>query len=83
MGTSAATDSKASVLSKLAVTEALQDAPGASGRTVKSDALNQGQQQLTPTSTVPARRCSFSISRITPIPPAAQPAADNADITRA
>ncbi len=58
MGTSAATVSQATVLSKIDVTENVQDAPGASGKTITNTAMNPSQSQYNATSTPPATNYS-------------------------
>lgn len=47
--------------SRIMVTETVQDAPGASGATIPSEALNQGQQRYSPTTTVPVSRYSAGL----------------------
>lgn len=58
MGASAATVLTAQTSVNVSVTETLQGAPGASGVTVTSSAFNQGQQQYSPSTTVPVTKYS-------------------------
>lgn len=58
MGASASVVLTAQVSINGSVTETLQDAAGAGSATVTSNAFNQGQQQFSPTTTVPVTKYS-------------------------